>query len=100
MKRPKCKCGGPVGIKGTGTTGKIYWQSGCDNCRRKARKHKKDFCQECGYKPRDKAKLDIDHIDGDRSNNDIKNLQTLCKSCHKIKTIENEDHKKHGRYKK
>lgn len=100
MNRPKCKCGNPVGRKGITNAGTIHWQSACDNCRYAARKHKKDFCQECGYKPRDKAKLDIDHINGDRSNNEIENLRTLCKPCHKIKTIENGDHLKNRRYKK
>lgn len=30
--------------------------------------------------------LDVDHIDSDRRNNDIKNLQVLCVWCHALKT--------------
>lgn len=30
--------------------------------------------------------LDVDHIDGDRSNNDLGNLQVLCVWCHALKT--------------
>jgi hypothetical protein len=30
--------------------------------------------------------LDFDHIDGNRSNNDISNCQALCPSCHALKT--------------
>lgn len=30
--------------------------------------------------------FDVDHIDGNRSNNDIENLQVLCLWCHGIKT--------------
>ena len=30
--------------------------------------------------------LDVDHIDGNRKNNDIKNLQFLCAWCHTLKT--------------
>jgi 5-methylcytosine-specific restriction endonuclease McrA len=30
--------------------------------------------------------LDVDHIDGDRFNNDPANLQTLCANCHRLKT--------------
>ena len=45
--------------------------------------------------PLDKTQLDVDHIDGDRGNNDIKNLQTLCKPCHKIKTRNNWEYKNH-----
>lgn len=43
--------------------------------------------------PLDKKLLDVDHIDGIRSNNEPSNLQTLCKPCHKIKTKENGDFK-------
>ncbi len=32
--------------------------------------------------------LDVDHIDGNRSNNDIANLQVLCVLCHAAKTRE------------
>lgn len=35
--------------------------------------------------------LDIDHIDGNHSNNQIDNLQTLCKLCHAEKTKRNGD---------
>jgi 5-methylcytosine-specific restriction endonuclease McrA len=28
----------------------------------------------------------VDHIDGNHSNNDPANLQTLCKNCHSLKT--------------
>ena len=34
------------------------------------------------------TKHDIDHIDGDHSNNDPKNLQRMCASCHSKKTNE------------
>ena len=30
--------------------------------------------------------LDLDHISGDHHDNDINNLQTLCKCCHSAKT--------------
>jgi hypothetical protein len=31
--------------------------------------------------------LEVDHIDGDRTNNDENNLQTLCSCCHRYKTM-------------
>lgn len=43
------------------------------------------------------AQLEVDHIDGDPSNNDPKNLQTLCSCCYKYKTIISKDHKTAGR---
>ena len=48
--------------------------------------HKKDFCEFCGFIPIDLCQLDVDHIDGDRTNNAIENLQTLCANCHRLKT--------------
>ena len=43
------------------------------------------------------AQLDVDHIDGDPSNNDPSNLQTLCKCCHTYKTHESKDWRSPGR---
>lgn len=48
--------------------------------------HKKDHCQHCDFKPTHSSQLDVDHIDGDRWNNDPVNLQTLCANCHRLKT--------------
>ena len=41
--------------------------------------------------------LDVDHIDGNPSNNNPKNLQTLCKNCHSIKTHRSKDYLTAGR---
>ena len=48
--------------------------------------YKKDYCQHCDFKPVHSSQLDVDHIDGDRWNNDPANLQTLCANCHRLKT--------------
>ena len=53
--------------------------------------HKKDTCLHCGFIPEHSSQLDVDHIDGDRWNNDPSNLQTLCANCHRLKTMKNED---------
>ena len=42
-------------------------------------------CRRCGY-DRFRRMLDVDHIDGDRSNNDQRNWQVLCVWCHALKT--------------
>ena len=35
--------------------------------------------------------LDVDHIDGDRHNNNSENLQTLCANCHRVKTKQRQE---------
>jgi 5-methylcytosine-specific restriction endonuclease McrA len=40
------------------------------------------------------VQLDVDHIDGNRSNNELSNIQTLCANCHRLKTKQNQDWKK------
>ena len=56
------------------------------------KKHKGDRCEECGFVAKYSAQLDVDHIDGNHDNNDVTNLQTLCATCHRAKTIEAGDH--------
>jgi 5-methylcytosine-specific restriction endonuclease McrA len=43
-------------------------------------------CQECGLKQwqGQQIKLEVDHIDGDRSNNAKSNLKVLCPNCHSL----------------
>ena len=40
-------------------------------------------CWRCGDTKEDGKKIDIHHIDADRNNNDIYNLEALCGSCHR-----------------
>ena len=82
---------------------KIFCSRNCKNCdrfskrgRRPYIKHKKDHCEKCGFIPKHPCQLDVDHIDGNHSNNDITNLQTLCANCHRLKTYLNEDWKDKG----
>jgi hypothetical protein len=41
-------------------------------------------CEECGVTEWNGKRLpmEVDHIDGDTNNNDIKNLKVLCPNCH------------------
>lgn len=52
----------------------------------KYRSHVKDTCENCGFVAKDLCQMDVDHIDGNHSNNDPSNLQTLCANCHRLKT--------------
>lgn len=58
------------------------------------RTYKEDTCSRCGFVPEHSCQLDVDHIDGDHSNNDPSNLQTLCANCHRLKTREDHINKK------
>jgi 5-methylcytosine-specific restriction endonuclease McrA len=54
-------------------------------------KHKKGYCENCGFLPLHSCQLDVDHIDGDHNNNSKDNLRTLCANCHRLKTYLNQD---------
>lgn len=51
----------------------------------KAFKHYEAKCCKCGYDEKKKM-LDVDHIDSNRKNNELDNLQVLCVWCHAEKT--------------
>ena len=42
-------------------------------------------CAHCGKPP---PRWDYHHVDGDRSNNSLKNCEGLCPNCHSIETHE------------
>lgn len=93
--RGVCTCGRPTRAKGRSPRGQKLWDKWCSRCFDSAfhyRKFKKDFCEMCGFMALDSCQLDVDHIDGNRNNNNIENLQTLCANCHRLKTVRNKDH--------
>jgi 5-methylcytosine-specific restriction endonuclease McrA len=91
--RGACHCGKPVRSKGRANSGLQIWDKLCHTCRCGSyRKHKKDYCELCGFIALHRVQLDVDHIDGNRTNNDPDNLQTLCANCHRLKTQLNGDH--------
>jgi 5-methylcytosine-specific restriction endonuclease McrA len=92
-KRGLCHCGKMVRSKGRADSGNQIWDKLCWTCRGNSyRIHKKLHCESCGFIALHAVQLDVDHIDGNRANNDIDNLQTLCANCHRLKTHINEDH--------
>lgn len=65
-------------------------------------------CMECGWNKRhpitNKVPIELEHIDGDSSNNHISNIKLLCPNCHsltptfKALNIGNGRHKRRLRY--
>ena len=95
VKEGACRCGNPRASKGIDAQGRRRYRTQCYKCLYQARKiPKADNCKICGISPEKKSDLHLDHIDGNRSNNSNKNLQTLCVDCHKYKTNKQKDWKK------
>jgi len=49
---------------------------------------KKQYCEECGWNKISEGgylPLELDHINGDRHDNRLKNLRVLCPNCHSLK---------------
>jgi hypothetical protein len=68
-------------------------------------RHRKDYCENVsgflGFKCTTNiywnGMLDVDHKNGNPSDNRKRNLQTLCKCCHAYKTNKNKDGQTPGR---
>lgn len=57
------------------------WNGGTSTYRRlKEQNSDKIVCEHCGFK--DKRALVVHHIDHNRQNNELENLQWLCRNCH------------------
>ena len=116
MKRPLCECGNLARKNGFTVAGKPKYKTKCSPCSRKIhvqgipgarggkysvrvtgrayyKKFKKDYCEMCGFVPIHECQLDVDHKNGDSSNNKESNFQTLCANCHRLKTFQNKDWK-------
>lgn len=71
----------------------IKGSSRCRQCKKFPwKRFKKDTCESCGFVPVNPCQLDVDHVDGDKKNNNEDNLMTLCANCHRLKTFLNGDH--------
>ena len=60
------------------------WTDGKSSYAARARKEYGEVCNRCGYNEYT-AILEVHHIDGNRNNNVLENLEVLCPNCHKIR---------------
>lgn len=94
-RKGQCSICGPVSIHFAGVTpnGVDRWKcwTKIKYKRRPWLHHRKEACERCGFIPEHPSQLDIDHMDGNRDNNDPLNLRTLCANCHRLKTFLNQD---------
>jgi 5-methylcytosine-specific restriction endonuclease McrA len=65
-----------------------------DAAKKPYKQHKKTFCEdpECTATILYPCQLTVDHIDGNRHNNELSNLMTLCHNCHALKSFRNNDY--------
>jgi HNH endonuclease. len=71
--------------------GFITWLGTCAGCdpntyqfSHRWTKYKKDSCELCGFVAMHMQQLDVHHIDTNKLNNHVSNLQTLCANCHRL----------------
>lgn len=68
----------------------LTWKGGSSQgyYQKKAKVHKTMQCERCGER---NVRLDVHHIDKDKSNNSVENIMILCVSCHAKLHYENGD---------
>jgi len=94
ISQGQCGCGNLQSMIGRNSYGEKVYRPICNTCKRKGRRTKSDHCENCGFVALHAVQLDVDHKDGDGSNNLPENVWTLCANCHRLKTHVNEDWKK------
>lgn len=93
----------PKSCSGFLTNGQKKYRARCGVCHR-ARNGKPwlrfrgESCDYCGLKPLFSRTLDVHHRDGDKTNNEPDNLDTICASCHR--EIEGLIHELEGNWQK
>lgn len=84
-------------FKGYSTAGNEIYRSRCQECHGRSGtpwgRHKGDTCELCGHTTIFKRSLDVHHRDGNKGNNSLDNLMTLCATCHRELEASIHEHK-------
>ena len=93
LERRLCSCGKTTRNVGLDKQGRQRFGVLCWGCHRSYKYTKKTYCEApgCMFIAIHVIQLEIDHIDGNKRNNDLDNLQTLCCNCHRLKTHANHE---------
>lgn len=91
LERRICPCGKKTKNVGRDPQGRTRYGVLCSSCTKSYKYKKKKECENCQFVPIHGVQLEIDHIDGNKRNNSLDNLQTLCCNCHRLKTFANDE---------
>jgi hypothetical protein len=93
LDRRICQCGKLTRNNGRDRAGNTRWGVLCSGCHDTYKYDKKSYCEANGCTSTivHGVQLEIDHIDGNKRNNNLDNLQTLCCNCHRLKTHANNE---------
>ena len=93
LEKRICHCGRNARSNGRDKNNQKRYGVLCSRCHDTYKYTKKSYCEAkgCNFIPLHGVQLEVDHIDGNRRNNSLDNLQTLCCNCHRLKTHANDE---------
>jgi len=97
-QRPLCQeCNSKPAAYNYRRGNKIYYRKKCDSCIRKSNSSsittpawqrsgyaKNKSCEMCGFTAQHPHQLDVYYVDGNMTNNNNRNLKTVCANCNRL----------------
>ena len=78
-----CYCNKSCAAKAKTGNKSSQWSGGASSYRVRGLREYGAKCNRCGYCEHEKV-LQVHHVDHDRSNNEIDNLEVICPTCHSV----------------